>query len=49
MSDKSLIKCLKLHLPWDLMCKRAEDLSITVPLEVRLRTHHAASVCATQL
>lgn len=34
-SEKVLIHCMKLHLPWELMCKRAEDMGLVVPIEVR--------------
>ena len=34
VSEKKRIHYVKLHVPWQTMCKRAEDLNLRVPLQV---------------
>ena len=34
MSEKKRIHYVKLHVPWQVMCRRAEELNLHVPLQV---------------
>lgn len=44
LREKTLFQCLKLYLPWDFMCKHAEDMRLPVPIGMLFCEQHCISM-----